>query len=800
MHPLALALGRLRRRPVFSVLAVTTLTVAVAAVSATFGLLNSVLLRPLPFADSEALVAVRSVASGAGRAPQIGPGVSHANYVDIERGAHTVSTMGAYTMENPTLSADGADPVVLTSAAVTATLTEVLRVRPVLGRAIAPDDDRPGAPAVAVLGHDLWSSRFGADSAIVGTTIVLDGLAHRVVGVLPRGFAFPLTAQLWTAVGSLPGVVFRAQHGLQVVARLASGTPVEAAQSEMRQLMAGLAVTFPRENAGRSLEVIPLRTALVGSADRPVRLLWLATMAVWLLACVNIAWLLLARTIGERQELAIRRALGATAARLTLPWVYESIIIVVTSALAGSALALWCSRWLASALGTAGSVGQPVLDARVLGATLACAAMTMLVLIAIPAFVATRTTPSSVVRREATGAVRAGLGTTATSAVIAGQVAGAVVLSWAAIVLMRGLDRATRVDLGFTPQQLFVAGLRLPPYAYRDDARVRTFYANVLADARRVPGVTSAAVALAHPLQAGFSAPFQVADDVTGTERRARLRSVSEGYFRTVGTRVLAGRDVGAEDRADGARVVLVNEAFAREFLPGRSPVGQRLIRRTFGAPAPVTYEIIGVTGNERFSGPHGAPEPAMYVPFEQMPFASANLIVRTGAPVSDAFVRGLRSIVWRHERGVPFDGLRSMEDVAGEFLATPRTLSRVLIAFAGVAGLLMMIGIHGILAQTVTQRRRDLAIRRALGATRGGVIRNVVGRSAAACAVGSVIGASLVMLSGAALRPFTFDVPAADPLVVLSTLFLLVAAATLGALVPALRAARLSPAAAMRE
>lgn len=800
LTPMALAFRRLRRRPLFTALATLTLTIALGAVSATFGVVNAALLRPLPFPEGQRLVSVRSVSAAPDIGAQIGPGVSHANYLDLTRSARTVSSMAAFVVENPTLSADGAEPLVLTSAAVTATLAEVLRVQPAIGRGISTEDDAQGAPAVAVLGYDLWSSRFGGDSAVVGTTIVLDGLPHRVIGVFPREFAFPLTTQLWTAVGSLPGVAFRGQHALQVVARLTDVASVEAARGEMRRLMSELAAAHPRENGARSLEVLPLRDALVGSADRPVRLLWLATVAVWLLACVNIAWLLLARVAGERHEIAVRRALGSTTGRLAAPWVHESVVIVAGAAVAGSVLAVWCSRWLSVALGTGSAIGQPALDARVVAATMACVAVTMGILIGIPTLVAARTTALTAVRPARTGDTRGGLGMAATSMVIVGQVAGAVVLSWAALVLIRSLDRATRVDLGFTPEGLFVASIRLPPYAYSEEGRTRAFYAGMLADVRAVPGIAGAAVALAHPLQTGFSTQFQIADNPTNRDRRARLRAVSAGYVQTVGTRIVAGRDIGSSDRADAPRVALVNEAFAREHFPGHPALGERVLRRAFGSPEPVAYEIVGVVADERFSGPRSAAEPAMYVPFEQVPFASANLLVRTTGPLTSSVTRNLRAAVWRHERAVPFEALRSMEDVARDFLATPRTLGRVLAAFAGIAGLLVMIGIHGILAQAVSQRRRELAIRRALGATNGGIIGNVVWRAAVATAIGLGAGGLLIALTSGVLRPFTFEVGTADPIVAALTALLLFGIATLGALVPAWRAARVSPAAALRD
>jgi putative ABC transport system permease protein len=796
----ALAFRRLRRRPVFAGLAILTLTIAIGAVAAIFGLLNATLLRPLPFDAPERLVSLRSAPVVGSTDAPIGPGISHANYLDLARTTRTFSALAAYTVENPTLSADGAQPLVLTSAAVTATLANALGIRPMLGRGISPDDDKPRAPAVAVLGHDLWSARFGEDSSVIGTSIMLDGLPHRVVGVFPRGVAFPLTAQLWTAIGSLPGVVFRGQHGLQVIGRLSDGVTLDAANAEMQQLMAGLTQAYPRENGGRSLEARPLRDALVGSADRPVRLLWLATLAVWLLACVNIAWVLLARAVGERHEIAVRRALGATRRQLAVPWLYESLVIVAVSVLAGSGLAVWCSRWLSTALGTASTVGQPALDLRVLIVTILCAVASMVVLIAIPTLLAVRTTEASAVRPSSTGTTRSALGRAATSAVIVGQVAGAVVLSWGAIVVLRSLDRATHVDLGFTPRQLFVANLRLPPYAYRDDARVRAFYTAMLADVGAVPGVVKAAVAVVHPLQSGFTTAFQVAGDPLNTERRARLRSVSADYFRTVGTRLLQGRDVTTDDRADGPRVAVVNEAFKLEVFANQSAIGRRLLRRSFGSPELAAYEIVGVVANERFAGPQSPPEAAIYVPFEQMPFASANLLVRTTVSPKASLVHALRRAVWRYERAVPFDDLRSMEDVAGAFLATPRTLGRVLLAFAAVAGLLMMIGIHGILAQTVGLRRRELAVRRALGAPNGSVIATVIGQTALATSVGLVIGAVLVILSAEILRPFAFEVPGTDPVVMLSTGFLMLSVAMIGAAIPAWRAAKLSPATVLRE
>jgi putative ABC transport system permease protein len=406
------------------------------------------------------------------------------------------------------------------------------------------------------------------------------------------------------------------------------------------------------------------------------------------------------------------------------------------------------------------------------------------------------------VRAVGSGAPRIGLGTAATSMVIAGQVAGSVVLSWAAIMLLHSLDRTARVELGFEPRDLYVVSLRLPPYAYSEDTRIRSTYASILADVRDLPGVRGAAVALAHPLQAGFSTSFQIAGDASGTERRARLRAVSDGYFRIVDAPVVSGRAIESGDRGDGTRVAVVNEAFVREFLGGggTAVAGQRLLRRVFGQPELVAFEIVGVVGNERFTGPQGAPEPAIYVPFEQMPFASANLLIRARTPATAGLVSGLRTAVWRHERAVPVDGLRSMEVVASAFLATPRALSRVLSAFGAIAAVLVMIGIHGILAQTVSQRRRDLAIRRALGATNAGVIATVAGRAAVATGLGLGIGVVLVLLSAEFLRPFAFEIGMMDPTVAVSTATVLLTTLALGALAPAWRAARVSPAEALRE
>jgi putative ABC transport system permease protein len=546
--------------------------------------------------------------------------------------------------------------------------------------------------------------------------------------------------------------------------------------------------------------VVPLREALVGSADRPIRLLWLATLAMWLLACTNIAWLLVARAAGERQEIAVRRALGSSLGRLVAPWLHESAIVVAASTFAGAALAVWCSRWLSTALGSSNTIGPPTLDSRALGATILCAVVTLAILMAIPALVAMRTSAVLAIRPAASGGTRIGLGSAATSMVIAGQVAGAVVLSWAAIVLLQSLDRAARVDLGFKPRDLYVVTLRLPPYAYRDEARIRGIYGDILADVRSLPGVKDAAVALAHPLQAGFSTSFQVAGDASGIERRARLRAVSDRYFRTVDTPVLSGRAIEPGDRADGARVAVVNEAFAREFFQGDAVIGQRLLRRSFGQPNLLASEIVGVVSNERFAGPQGAPEPAIYVPFEQMPFTSSNLLVRISRPATAGLTASVRSVVWRHERAVPVEALRSMEEVASAFLATPRTLSNVLVAFGGIAAVLVMIGIHGILAQTLSLRRRELAIRRALGATHGDVIGNVASRATGAVGLGLGVGALLVLLSARTLRPFVFEIGMTDPLVAVSTTLFILTTVAIGVAAPAWRAAQVSPADALRE
>ena len=797
LHELRYALRALRGAPGFSAGVLVTLALAFAGSVAIFGVFHSIFLRPLPFADSGALVVVESAPTTVGRT-DVAPGVSYPNYQDLLGASRHLRALAAYAVESPALSSPGLSTTTVRAGIVSASFFETMVARPLLGRVISPEEDVPNGPRVVVLAHELWSTRFGSDPGVLGRQLVLDGTPHSVIGVMSPGFAFPERAQLWTALGVLPGTAMRGMHALRVVGRLADSDAKELTTpaAELRALALTLAERFPRENGERTLRVRTLADALTGDARPALLALSGAIATLWLIACLNVAGLVIARAAAGKRDVAVRIALGGGAGRIASRYFVEAAVLALVAAGGGLALAVPALRALEWLVPVAFAGRVSLIAVPILGAFGCLVLLTAALIGVAPTAMARGLDPGSALRGSATGSTRGVIDARFGRALVVAELSLAVVLLFGAGLLARSLQRLSAVQLGFEPERVTVVTLRLPPatYGFAAESRVRAFYTDLLEQLEALPEVRAAAVAMAHPLQTGFSSSFELEGMEGSGSGRARMRPVSPGYFTTVGLRLLEGRAISSDDRAGGAGAVVVNREFVRQYLRDGRAVGRELRRQAFFAGMPARYAIVGVVDDERFGGPRSAPEPATYFAFEQVPFASASVVVATREEGGAALSAALRERVAAVDRDVAVDEVRSLDALLADTIATPSSMTALVGAFAALALLLAVVGLYGLLTFTAAARRYEVAVRLALGAAPTrlllGTVAGGAGLAMTGLAVGFALGAGGVRL----LAPFLFDVSFADPVACLVVAALLLGVAIIATLGPAVRIARVSP------
>ncbi|MDF1504922.1 ABC transporter permease, partial [Roseisolibacter sp. H3M3-2] len=804
-HDLRYAARALRRRPGFVAVVVLTLALGIGATTALFSVVNGVLLRPLAFPEAERLVEVRGVSTD-GNPERVGASASYPDYVDYRDQSTRFAHLAAFRTWTTTLTAADAEPARLPLMLATASYFPTLGVRPLVGRALVPADERPGAPAVAVLGHALWRQRFGGDPAVVGRAITLDGVPTTVVGVLPPDAKLDRAdVQLWQPV--VPGALERERgvHRYSVVGRLRPGATPEQATTELRAVARRLEAAFPRDNAKRTVELRALRESVVGDARPALLILFGAVTLVLLVGCANLASLFLARGAAREREMAVRAALGAGRTRLMRQWMTESLLLTLSGGLAGLAVAWLGTRaLLAFVPQSIPRAGEVTLDLPVLGFLLAVSVATGLVFGALPALQ---------LRRDAgapglAGALSGGRATAGRSrtrlrqGLVVAEMTLATVLVVGAALLLKSFWQLQSTRLPVRPEGVVVTRLLLPETRYDSSAKIVRFYARLREEVAALPGVRSAAVAYEHPIGAGWTSSFTIVGRPKPTEGdrpEARVRPVQPGYFRTVGLALRAGRDVSADDRMDTPGVVVVNEAFVRRHFAGADPLGHVLDREGPWWPGqPTTFTIVGVVADEPYLGVGREADPATYYPHAQFPMGDMWLVTRTDLGVA-ATAPLLRERVWRLDPALPVEEVTALRALLGTSLAEPRFNASLLALFAGAALLLAAVGIYGVLAYTVAQRTREIGVRLALGAARGQVVRLVVGQGLRVAAAGVVLGTAGALALGRVLGALLQDVSQRDPAVLGAVVVVLTGTALAAAWLPARRASRIAPTTALR-
>lgn len=797
-HDLRLAGRGLLRSPGFTSMAVVVLGLGIGLNATVFSVLRGVVLRPLALPGQNRVVAVHSSNPTAGW-PEFS--VSPADFLDWSREVRSLRAMVAWVSYDAT--ATGLGPAEQVSAtAVTGGFMEVTGVRPALGRPFVAAEFLPGVPRVAIISHEAWVTRFGAAADVLGKRWVLDGEAREIVGVLPAGFLFPSArSDAWLPFQMPPDAMSqRGAHYLTVAGRLADGSTLEQAHTELATLAARLERDFPRTNTGWTVVLRPMHEEVVREARPTVVLLMNGVWLLLLLACANVANLVLVRAAGRSGEVAVRSALGAGRGRLVRHTVSEVVVLVA----AGAAIALPVALLGTDLIRRLAPPGVPRidevrLDAVALLFTLGVTALSAVLVSIAPA----RRIPRADLRTALAGSGGRSVGTHRAlhRGLVAAETALALALLTVAGVLLKSKARLEAVDPGLDPSSTLVASLSLPGKRYPTSESIVRFEGEVLAQTQAIPGVESASMIFGLPLTGfGWSGSFTidsvpVPDDV---RQSAQVRVVSAGYLTTQRIKVLEGRGFTSEDRRDSRRVVLVSAAAARQFWPGGKPIGRYLrfgVRPSDDRPE---GEIIGIVGDVRERGLDQEPRPIVYVLTDQVAVDEVALLLRTSVPPASV-VPALRRIVSGLDPEMPLSLVRTMEDVIRDATAPQRFRVWLMGFFALLAVALAGLGVYAVLSHIVTQRTREMGLRRALGATDRQVRGEVVRSGMRDAAFGAAAGIGIGWLITRKLSDLLFQVTPGDPTVLAGSAALFLGVALLACWVPARRATRADPALVLR-
>jgi putative ABC transport system permease protein len=800
-----LSLRALRRSPGFVLFAVLALALGLGANAAIFSVVDAVLLRPLPFGQADRLVEVWEDASHMGF-PKANP--APANLADWKRRNHAFADMQALRGDLRVLTGAGT-PEQLEASQVTANLFPLLGVSPILGRKLTPEEDRPGGPRVVLIGFGLWQRHFAGDPAIVGREIWLNNQKYTVLGVMPRGVTFPRKSELWLPLALGPREwADRNTHYLRVFARLKPGVTLAQARREMASLAAQLAAEYPETNTKLGALVVDLRDQLVGDL-KPV--LWAVAAGVGcvlLIACANLAGLLLTRAAGREREFAVRVALGAGRVRLIRQALIESLVLGVLGGAAGILMAIFTLPFLRHLVPAAlNTWSEPRIDLASLAFVVLLSVLAALLFGTLPALVLSRPELATALRQGG-GRVAARSSTRTRKLLIVSEVAMAVVLLVGAGLLTRTLWALAHVPLGFHPEGLMTMRTTLPlspnsPYSMFT-ARSQ-FYQRVLDGVSAIPGVISAGYTTFLPLTNAEGASFIVVEDAPPPlpgQPPDGHRMVSADYFRAMGTRLLTGRSFRDSDGPDAPPVAIINEAMARRYWPGRNSLGRRF--RFAGPNAHVWFTIVGVVENIRQMGLDVNAHTEMYFPFTQPAglldgyLLPRDLAVRVkGDP--KAYTKAIEAAVWTVDRDQPIADVMPMEELIADKLLSREVAVKLIGAFAGLALLLAALGLYGLLAYAVSQRRREIGVRMALGAEPRQVSTAILAEGLRLVVLGLVLGVAGSEIVMRALKSLLYGVAATDAWVLAASTFVLLLVAVAASYLPARRASTIDPVSALR-
>ena len=808
LQDIRFGLRMLLKSPSISIVAVIALALGIGANTAIFSVVNAVLLRPLPFPEPEKLVSLFEADTQRGL---VRGSHSYPNFLDMRAQQDVFERVSSYHGSDYILTGRG-EPARLQGLVATADLFPLLGVQPLLGRTFLPEEDKPSENGrVAIISEQLFRKRFNSDASILNQAITLDGRPFTVVGVMPASFEFPIQNEpidLWTTIaadasGEDPITAARGAHFLQVIGRLKPGVTEQQAQAELTTIAARLEQQYPDTNTHRTLRLESALAAVVGDI-RPALLILLGAVAcVLLIACANVANLLLARATSRHREMAIRAALGASRLRVIRQLLTESVILSLLGGVVGLLLAVWWSDLLV-ALGKddiprALHVG---IDWRVLGFTLGVSLLTGLIFGLAPAQHSARGELVEALKDASRGTSESGRRGGLRNLLVVSELAIAVVLLVVAGLLIQSLWRLRNVDSGLQPHNVLTFNVTLPEVKY-NTARQSQFFIDLKSRLEATPGIQAASSIYPLPLN---GERFVISFEIEGRPMAPKDHPSGEffttgvGYFRTMGIPIIRGRDFDDRDKYGATPVVIVSETFARQIFPNEDPIGKRIRPgiSTIDDDKPTMREIVGVVGDVHNQNLSTVPKPAYYVPQTQVPFNQLVMVAKTNAE-PHGMISAVTKDVAAMDADVPLFGVKSMDEYLSASVAAPRFNTTLLSIFAGVALVLTIVGLYGVMSYSVVQRTNEIGIRLALGAQSRDVLLMIIKQGSKLIVVGLVIGLAGAFAATRVIGSLLFGVKTRDPFTFVAAALLLAIVGLLACYVPAWRATKVDPLEALR-
>ncbi|HEY8188962.1 MAG TPA: ABC transporter permease [Pyrinomonadaceae bacterium] len=793
----------LLKHPGFTAIAVITLALGIGANTAIFSVVNAVLLRPLPFADADRLAMVWEDASFAGF-PRNTP--APANYADWKSQNHVFEDMAATDFRSFNLTGDG-EPQKVEAFGVSANFFPLVGVKPALGRVILPEEDKPGANKVVMINYGLWQQRYGGDRNIVGRELLLDGEKYSVIGVMPPGFQYlDSHIDVWVPIAfTSEGLASRTRHYLKVIARLKPNVTFAQANVDIHTIAQRIARDHADEAGRLGAFVIPLRDELAGDVRRPLLMLLVAVGFVLLIACANIANLLLSRAASRRREMAVRTALGASRIRILRQLLVESLLLASVGSLVGLLLASWSFAFLQRLIpdGLALSI-KLSLDPNVLAFTVLVTLLTAVIFGLAPAFQASRIDLSEALKQ---GGGRSGLnagGNRLRSAMVVAEVALALVLLVGAGLLIQTFLKLRDQYSGLKAESVLTMRTVLPRSKYNESPQRTAFYKQVLERVRSLPGVSAAGYSTSVPLAikggtSGFWVEGRTVEQARagGLAYDANHRQISVDYLKTMGIPIQQGRSFDDSDNEKSIPVAIVNETMARQYWPGENPIGKRFKLGDPDDNEVPWVTIVGIAGDVRQMGVDEPVKPEMYFPYQQTSefayYAPRDLVIRTSVdPLS--LVAAVRNEIHQVDPEQPISDVRTMAAVLGEETASRRMGMILLTIFAALALLLATLGVYGVLAYFVVQHTQEIGVRMALGAQRHDILGLVLKKGMTLALLGVVIGLAAAFALTRLMAGLVYGVSPTDPVTYAGLAALLIMVAFVACYLPARRATKVDP------
>jgi putative ABC transport system permease protein len=801
---LRFSMRALRKSPAFTAIAVLCLALGIGVNSTIFSVVNATLLRPFPFADPDRLIYIKATHGSDGIEHEE---LSYLNFLDVKRRASSFSDVAAFMWGRSTTFSDGTEPERVNGSATTWNLFPMLGVKPMLGRLFREDEDRPGVPGVVILGNELWQRRYAGDPSVIGRTITINAAPHTVVGVMPPRFAFPERQEAWTPLVPLAHADPRNSHGSYAVnARLKPGVTFERAHAELAALGRTLEAEHPADNRGWGLRAMTLGEEMIGPQTEGIILTMLGAVSfVLLIACANVANLMLARATSRQREVAVRSALGAGRGRIVRQLLTESVLVALAAGVIGVFIGVWGLELIRNAFPAEDQVPYYIvwqIDWRVVVYTMTVAVFTGIVFGLAPAAQATRTNLVASLKEGGRGSGAGGRGNRLRSTLVVAEVALSLVLMVGASLFVRSFMNLQHHDGGIDVRRLMTMRFYMPGDRYESDLTKRQRVEDVVRRIEALPGVQSAMASNFIPIDGGGN---RAAIELEGMPVRAGAEptiiyaGVTSGFFSTVGASIVAGRGFTGREGEDSSAVAVVDQRMARRLWRAENPLGKRFRFAADSARHWIT--VVGVVKNiaeDELLDP--MPRPMAYVSYAYLPTRNTGIVIRTTAADPSQVTAAAREAIRASDPGLPVFQAFTMEQVRRLSFWESGLFGWMFSIFGGIALFLAAIGVYGVIAYGVTQRTHEIGVRVALGARATDVLRLVVGRGVTLTGIGVLIGILGAVAVTRVTATMLFDVSPTDPLSFVGVSVFLIAVSALASYIPARRATRVDPLEALRH